>query len=777
MKRQVYITRDKERIIESLSKEKSFLAVKVYSETVFMHLFPYKYSNEALLYIMKKYHVLLEVAKMYLENICRFSVENQSDEKCLFLNKIKGELIEEGLLVKNTLMERYLNEAEIFLDDSYMSADLDSILQNFSIQYVYPKKEKYLPTVYCLENEEEEIVFVLEKVADLIHQGIDINHIILTNVPESYYTLLKRISYQMNIPVNISDTPSLSKTTIGTKFIANMHLGLQEALNILEPLITTSDDEEISNQIMQIVNKYLYSHEAEVFVLDALKHSKVKMNASYDTIKVVPYQNYSFMEDDYVFFLSFNSDTIPVSYKDEEYLSDRVRGIMGLATSKMRNKKEKEFVLQLITSILHCTITYKKHTLNKESYPSSLLEDFSIQTGHINYNVSDMYNQYTLAKMYDSYTKFGTVTDDFVELSSLYEIPYHTYSNLYKPIPDIKILNYLKNKLILSYSKMNSYLACPFSFYLKYILKISPYEETFPIRIGNIFHKILERMEEDEFDYDYIFSVLTREEDFSAREKFLLEHLKEEFRYTLNLLQDRRKYTELHDGEFERVESINIPAIIPVTFEGKIDLIRYNKDRTVFSLTDYKTGVPYLDSSIMPLGFSLQLPTYLYLLKHDEEFKNMQCGGFYLQPIFIEKQKEDMKTDYEVIKNKAFKAVGYSNNNQDVLGICDYTYPDSVQIKSLKTKNDGSFYHYSKVFDSSDLETLYNLVEQLIEKSLKGILEGDFTIEPKIVDNKTNLSCTYCPFQDICFHTPKDNVYVNSDENFLKKEVEHGLDA
>ncbi len=777
MKRQVYIIRDKERIIESLSKEKSFSAVKVYSETEFMHLFPYKYSNEALLYIMKKYHVLLEVAKMYLENICRFPVENQSDEKCLFLSKIKSELIEEGLLVKNTLMERYLNEAEIFLDDPYMSADLDSILQNFSIQYVYPKNEKYLPTVYCLENEEEEIVFVLEKVADLIHQGIDINHIILTNVPESYYTLLKRISYQMNIPVNISDTPSLSKTTIGTKFIANMHLGLQEALNILEPLITTSDDEEIYNQIIQIVNKYLYSDEAEVFVLDALKHSKVKMNASYDTIKVVPYKNYSFMEDDYVFFLSFNSDTIPVSYKDEEYLSDRVRGIMGLATSKMRNKKEKEFVLQLITSILHCTITYKKHTLNKESYPSSLLEDFSIQTGHINYNVSDMYNQYTLAKMYDNYTKFGTVMDDFVELSSLYEIPYHTYSNLYKPIPDIKILNYLKNKLILSYSKMNSYLACPFSFYLKYILKISPYEETFPIRIGNIFHKILERMEEDEFDYDYIFSVLTREEDFSAREKFLLEHLKEEFRYTLNLLQDRRKYTELHDGEFERVESINIPAIIPVTFEGKIDLIRYNKDRTVFSLTDYKTGVPYLDSSIMPLGFSLQLPTYLYLLKHDEEFKNMQCGGFYLQPIFIEKQKEDMKTDYEVIKNKAFKAVGYSNNNQDVLGICDYTYPDSVQIKSLKTKNDGSFYHYSKVFDSSDLETLYNLVEQLIEKSLKGILEGDFTIEPKIVDNKTNLSCTYCPFQDICFHTPKDNVYVNSDGNFLKKEVEHGLDA
>ena len=777
MKRQVYITRDKERIIESFSKEKNFSAVKVYSEAEFMQLFPYKYSNETLLYIMKKEDVLLEVARMYLENICRFPVDYYSDEKCLFLSKLKSELIEKGLLIKNTLLEKYLNEAEIFLDDPYMSSDLIFLLHKFPVQYVHHEKEKYIPTIYCLENEEEEIVFVFERIADLIHQGIDINHIFLTNVPEAYYTLLKRIGRQMNIPVNIPNTPTLSKTTMGTKFISNLSLGFPEALNRLEMFVTTAEEEEIYNQIVQIVNKYLYLDKADTFVLYDLKHTKVKTNKTYNTIQVVPYRSYSFADNDYVFFLSFNSDTIPTSYKDEAYLNDHMRERMGLSTSKDQNKKEKKFVLQKITSILHCIITYRKHTLNKESYPSSLLEGFSIQSGHLHYNVSDVYNQYSLAKMYDGYTKFGTITDDFLELASLYEIPYHTYSNGYQPIADVKILNYLKNKLVLSYSKMNSYLACPFSFYLKYILKISPYEETFPIRIGNIFHKVLERMEEDEFDYDYVFSILTKEENFSDREKFLLNHLKEEFRYTLNLLQDRKKYTELTDGEFEKVEKISIPAILPVTFEGKIDLIRYNKERTVFTITDYKTGVPYLEANIMPLGFSLQLPTYLYLLKHDEEFKNMTCGGFYLQPIFIEKQKEDMKTDYEVIKNKAFKAVGYSNSNQDILGICDYTYPDSVQIKSLKTKNDGNFYHYSKVFDDQDLKTLYHLVEQLIEKSLKGILEGTFTIEPKIVDNKTNLSCTYCPFQDICFHTPKDNVYVHSDENFLKKEVSHGLDS
>ena len=40
-----------------------------------------------------------------------------------------------------------------------------------------------------------------------------------------------------------------------------------------------------------------------------------------------------------------------------------------------------------------------------------------------------------------------------------------------------------------------------------------------------------------------------------------------------------------------------------------------------------------------------------------------------------------------------------------------------------------------------------------------------------ILDNKKNISCEFCPFKDICFYKDKDKVYINSDKNFLKKEV------
>ena len=60
-----------------------------------------------------------------------------------------------------------------------------------------------------------------------------------------------------------------------------------------------------------------------------------------------------------------------------------------------------------------------------------------------------------------------------------------------------------------------------------------------------------------------------------------------------------------------------------------------------------------------------------------------------------------------------------------------------------------------------------NLIHQTIDE----ITKGQFKIEPKVLDNKKNISCEFCPFKDICFYKDKDKVYINSDKNFLKKEV------
>ena len=48
------------------------------------------------------------------------------------------------------------------------------------------------------------------------------------------------------------------------------------------------------------------------------------------------------------------------------------------------------------------------------------------------------------------------------------------------------------------------------------------------------------------------------------------------------------------------------------------------------------------------------------------------------------------------------------------------------------------------------------------------ILQGDFTINPKIYDGK-NISCEFCNFKDICYKSQKDIIYLDkvTDLSFL----------
>jgi len=174
------------------------------------------------------------------------------------------------------------------------------------------------------------------------------------------------------------------------------------------------------------------------------------------------------------FILSFNNEDIPQIHKDEEYLRDTIRLHLNIDTSEYRNKLEKETILNKIKSIKNCIITYKKRTLLKESYPSSLLENLNGVTtnGTLTYTVSNKYNAYTLAKLLDQYIKYGTTTPTLKLLNANYSIPYHTYSNEFTGLPKQKLWSKLQEELNLSYTKVDNYNKCAFSYYINYILKL-----------------------------------------------------------------------------------------------------------------------------------------------------------------------------------------------------------------------------------------------------------------------------------------------------------------
>lgn len=771
-------TNEKNQKIKEIRTNSPFAKVKFFSYKEFMHIFPYTYDNKALEYIMKECNVSLEIAKIYLENLI-YNIEDVINEKCTFLKKIKESLLENKLLKRNNLLETYLSHSSIYLYNIQETKSLKKLISQFSPKYITPEKKTFIPKVYLLENIEQEIAFIGEQIIALLKNGVSLDNIYLSNIPSEYKIPLKRIFKMMHIPFSLEKTTTINQTTMGRMFISQID-DLKEALNKIQNLVKTEAAENLYNQILSIVNTYYLNEFQKEFILYDLKHTIVKEKHTGNCVQEINIKNQHFTDKDHVFLMSFTKDIIPKIKKDEDYLDDKTKEALGLDTSIDLNKIEEQNLLSIIQSIKNCIITLKKTNSGKDCIPSDLLDlmNIEIKKGSLHYNVSHEYNKYILGILLDKYVKYGTITDTLLSLNQTYKIPYRNYNNAFTNIPKEKIWKKENQELKISYTTIDTYNKCAFSYYIKNILKLDFYEESFQIKIGNIFHKILEEQDYETFDFDICFDQIINTLEFSKKEKILLRKLKEEFRFTIITLEKRKKFSSLTNNLREHSVEIPLPNSIKTTMKGRIDNILFERieGELYYTIIDYKTGGIILEEEKMPLGFSLQLPTYLYLLEHEEYFKKGKLGGFYLQPLLVNNLSKKEGEDFTVTKEKALKMKGFSSSDKEVLKYVDNSFIDSNCIQSLKVKNDGEFYNYSKILTKKDEEILKEVVIKNIEKGVKNITEGNFQINPKIINNEENIACEYCPFKDLCFHEPKDNIYLESDKKFLKKEETDGLD-
>lgn len=753
--------------------------IKFFSLQDFLAIYPYSYNNQALTYLMKTTHVSLDIAKIYLKNLL-YDIELLEEPFYHFFVQLKKDMIEKNILKKNVLLENYFFSSKILVHSISPSKYLKKLLKKFpDVSYDIFQETPFTPFVYSLMNVEEEIAFVGEQIIKLIHQGISISNIFLVHVPEDYYTPLNRIFAMMHIPLSLPTKVTLSQTTMGRIFLESFASHEQEALQNIQKLIHTEEDQTLYLQILNILNQHILNDYREDFIRYDLEHTIVKRLQKKNCVTVRDIHD-TFLDTDYCFFLAFTKDHIPRVFKDEDYFSDATKEHLGIDTSSDLNRLEKDEIQFCIQRISNLILTYPKMVNFKETFPSELLEMMNLeaQKGELSYNVSYDYDRYTLAKLMDQYTKFKTVTPLLLKLSKTVAIPYRTYKNSFTGISKEKLWN-KTNSLSLSYTKLDQYHKCAFSYYIRYILHLDSFEKTFLMKIGNIFHKVLEEADDEHFDFDFSFRLACQDDLFEKKEQVLLKNIKEEFYFTMKTLLDFKKFSHLTNSIHEQKFSIDIPNSIPTTFDGIIDVIHFerNKGNLYYTVTDYKTGSLHFDESLIPLGFHLQLPIYLYLLGNDEFFKNALIGGFYLQPLLIGNTPVQPHENYEITKRKALKKKGFSTTNKEILERVDTSFMDSHCIRSLKVKQDGEFYSSSKVFSHEDEEKIRDIASHFIQDMTRKITDGDFSIDPKIIDNNIDISCEFCAFKDLCYHENQDTIYLESDKSFLKKEVtKNGLD-
>lgn len=759
----------------------TLLSIKFFSiEEIVKSVF-FSYDIEAIYFIMKKYNIKYEIAKIYLENIIYIN-DKPTTKKLSLLKEIKDSLKENNLLIFDDLFIPLIKNYDqlIVIGYDYLTKiqkeALEQIKKYINVEIIENKTNNYKPEVLKLPTISDEVEYVAKKISKLITDGIDINNIKITNISEDYYDEIEKTFKLYKLPININNKINLFSTKVGALFLKNYSSNLEDTLNILKEQIDLNNEINLNiyNSIINIINDYTFiedKNEVKELIINDLKKNNFKIFDYKNNVEIVDFKHHTFKDNEYVFMLNFNLNNIPINYKDEEFISDKEKSDLLLETSIEKNKQEKDMVINKVKSIKNLIITFKEKTPFEKYYPSSIIDELDLhvisETLDPNESYSQLADKLNLSKQLDNLIKYGIIAPDLdIYYNTYKEIPYLKYNNSYTGIDKKLLKTYLGDKLLLSYSTMDNYYRCSFKYYLANILKLDIFEEKFSTFVGSLFHHILELGLETDINIDWETTKYIREtkKELTSKEMFFLEKLKKELSFIIEIIKKQKTYSELNNVLYEDKTYIQKEMEIPVIFSGITDKLLYKEENgmTIIAIIDYKTGNPDIDLRLNKYGIGMQLPIYLYLAKNNKKFTNPVFAGFYLQKILNNEINIEPDKTYEQLKENNLKLSGYSTTNKDILAKFDNTYSSSLLINSLKTKNDGDFYNYSKVLTDNQISAIINNVDNKITEAAKNIIDAKFDINPKKIGfGKTaNVGCEYCKFKDICFMTDKDYKYL-----------------
>ena len=362
-----------------------------------------------------------------------------------------------------------------------------------------------------------------------------------------------------------------------------------------------------------------------------------------------------------------------------------------------------------------------------------------VVTPSLNTNYSEEYSKITLGKMLDDLIKFDDKDPLLDKYYASVTIPYMTYDNKFTGITKEQLYKKINNKLLLSYSTIDNYYRCGFRYYISNVLKLDKYEETFKTFIGNLFHYVLSKCLDNNFDFDMEWNNYIKDKNLLVNEQFFLIKLKEELLLIIEEVKRLHRETGLTEHLLEHKIYIDKSCDIPVTFMGIVDKIMYKNTSGIdlISIIDYKTGNPNTNLFNTIYGIDMQLPVYLYLVKYSTLFNNPTFVGFYLQKILHGEIARSSNKTYLDQKRDNLRLNGYSTTDEEYLSRFDPTYEDSTFIKSMKKSSKG-FYAYAKVIEDEKIRLLIELVNSKIDEAINDILDAKFDINPKRIGTDLN---------------------------------------
>lgn len=755
----------KTKILKELSQTKKLVNIKFMTKEEYKKIYYFSYDDKLLAYLIKKYNYNIDVARVYINNLYVID-ENKTykSPKLNFLKDLKKELIKEGLLIYNNTYKEYLKNKNIIVKNEYNLEKYEEEMLGIKEEHV-PEKTITAPVMEC-NTLEEEVNQVCLEIINLLKTGVDINKIYLTNVSSDYLYTIKSLFSFYHIPINIDFNYSIYSTKV-----------VKDYLNTKELDLENKDKKSINKKLINILSDLSFldetSKEYKILLTDKLKNTYASPVNLKNAVTIKDLYKESFNDDEYVFVLGFNQDELPKMEKDISYITDKEKDEVSLYKTDYLNKRNKNNLVYILSNIKNLYLSYKLTSPFKSYYKSSLITDLSlniVKPKLDSYNSSNIYNELRLASYLDLYHLYGEKNKDLKRLYTHYQIPYKTYSNVFTGINNDEYLTNLPYPLKLSYTSLNAYSECKFKYYIRHVLKLEPYTNTFQTYIGSMYHYILSVYKKTNFNFEEEYQKYLEKRELSLKEKLLLIRIKKDLLKLIDILNKQDLITGYNDAYYEKKIDIDLKKKVSVIFTGSIDKIMYyqNIEDTYFSIIDYKTGS--IDTHIEPMkyGLHMQLPVYLYLIHYSKAIKSPIFTGIYYQNILF--NYPTWSKDIEKVKKDQYLLQGYSTDDISILSRFDSTYEKSEYIKSMSYNEEKGFGTYAtkKVLSNDTLYDLLAYTKNYISKETDNILSADFTINPKVYSN-VNISCAFCSFKDICYMKEKDLVYLEkqNDLSFL----------
>lgn len=365
------------------------------------------------------------------------------------------------------------------------------------------------------------------------------------------------------------------------------------------------------------------------------------------------------------------------------------------------------------------------------------------------------------------------------------------YTNIAETIKKENIERLYGSTLKASISRLEQYIQCPFSFHLKYGLKLKEEEEykIKPLDTGSFMHKIIDTFFErisdiniDEEKTEKIIDEIINEElklesnyIFSSSPKFIVltnrlkKAVKESIKYIM--YQIKSSDFEVAGNEVEFNEKIGNMEIY-----GKIDRmdIGKNEDGEYIRIIDYKSSDYDVNLNQVIAGRQIQLMTYIDAISRQENKEPAGIFYFKLMEPIIKDSKNLSDEEIENRIRKSFKMNGLILADIKVVKMMDKKletgYSDIIPVY-VDTKGNLNM-SKSRVITKEDFSNLQKTVRKIIKQISNEILNGKIEIKPMYDKSGKKASCEQCSYKSICAFNPK----INSYEYLQKKTKEEILD-